>query len=223
MATRFDISQPDQLAAGLRAARMALAKKEVVITATDTGYGLVANAFSPAAVATLREVKGWTEPVAPQVLMPSPATLPALAASVSDSVQALADAFWPGPLTIIAPAGDSLQWDLGESGGCVALRVPSHSVLLELMQEAGPLAATQASKAGKAVGSVDQIGEIFGNEVSCFLVDPGLQASKPSTVVDACDQESSPVLRVRRRGPVTLTELRRVVGKDAVEDATRRG
>jgi L-threonylcarbamoyladenylate synthase len=101
----FDITDPDQLVAGLRHARMAIGRKQLVVFPADTSYALAGNAFSPASVMLLREVKGWTKPIPPQVLLPGIPTLAALAAEVSEPVEALAKAFWPGALTSLFRRG----------------------------------------------------------------------------------------------------------------------
>lgn len=196
---------------------MALGRKQVVVVPTDTGYALVANAFSPTGVATLREVKGWDRPVPPQVLIPGFPTLPALAAEVVEPVKALTEEFWPGALSVIVPAGDSLQWDLGDNDGTVTLRMPAHVVLSELLLEVGPLAATQASPVGQTLGSLDEIHAVFGDEVTVYLEDPTLRPTGPSTVVDATSWgREKGSIRVVREGDIPTAAIVELLGEDAV-------
>ena len=196
---------------------MALGRKQLVVMPTDTGYALVANAFSPAGVATLREVKGWDRPVPPQVLIPGFPTLPALAAEVVEPVKALTEEFWPGALSVIVPAGDSLQWDLGENGGTVTLRMPAHVVASELLLEVGPLAATQASPVGHTLSSLGDIEAAFGEQVTVYLEDPTLTPTGPSTVVDATSwglEKGS--IRIVRAGEIPADAIVELLGEDVV-------
>ena len=220
MSIRFDISDPEQRAEGLAKAKRALGRKQVVVIPTDTGYALAANAFSPAGVATLGEIKGWSTKVPPQVLIPGMPTLDALAAEVSEPVRKMAEKFWPGPLTIIAPAGDSLLWDLGDDSGTVALRLSAHEFCQELVSAVGPLAVSLAVKAGNEPGSIDDIVEWFEDDVDYFVVDPGMKQTAPSTIVDATGiglPEGK--IRVLREGKVTRAQLKKVVGADLLAPA----
>jgi L-threonylcarbamoyladenylate synthase len=216
---RYDTSNAEQLAVGLRQARMALGRKQVVVMPTDTGYALVANAFSPAGVATLREVKGWDRPIPPQVLIPGFPTLAALAAEVSEPVTALTQEFWPGALSVIVPAGDSLQWDLGDNHGTVTLRMPAHTVASELLLEVGPLAATQAAPVGESPSTLDEIEQAFGDQVAVFLEDPALQPSGPSTVVDATSWGlEKGTIRIVRVGAIPSEAIVELLGEELVTD-----
>lgn len=220
MSIRFDISDPEQRAEGLAKAKRALGRKQVVVIPTDTGYALAANAFSPAGVATLGEIKGWSTKIPPQVLIPGMPTLDALAAEVSEPVRKMAEKFWPGPLTIIAPAGDSLLWDLGDDSGTVALRLSAHEFCQELVSAVGPLAVSLAVKAGNEPGSIDDIVEWFEDDVDYFVVDPGMKKTTPSTIVDATAiglPEGK--IRVLREGKVTRAQLKKVVGADLLAPA----
>ena len=196
---------------------MALGRKQLVVMPTDTGYALVANAFSPAGVATLREVKGWDRAVPPQVLIPGFPTLPALAAEVVEPVKALTEEFWPGALSVIVPAGDSLQWDLGDNDGTVTLRMPAHPIASELLLEVGPLAATLAAPVGKTLSTLDEIYEAFGDKATVYLEDPSLSPTGPSTVVDATSwglEKGS--IRVVREGEIPTAAFIELLGEDAV-------
>ena len=141
MATIFDCSDPTALLGGMRLARAALGRGELVVLPTDTLYGLAADAFNPIAVQRLLDAKGRTRQSPPPVLISGIETLEALAERVTDEVRALVTAFWPGGLTVIVPARESLRWDLGDTHGTVALRMPDNPIALELLAEIGPLAA----------------------------------------------------------------------------------
>ena len=219
MPSLFDLSNPEEVAKGLRQARLQIGRKQVVVIPTDSGYGLAANAFSPGGVARLREVKHWMEPVAPQVLIPGFPTLTALAAEVPEAVRALVEEFWPGGLTVIVHAQPSLQWDLGDNRGTVALRMPAHPIAGELLAEVGPMVVSAATRDGHTPGSIDEIVEIFGEEVACYLIDPSVTSLSdlvPSTVVDATGLGTpGGHLRILRSGEIDRDALEGVVGDDA--------
>jgi L-threonylcarbamoyladenylate synthase len=211
----FDLNDPDQIAPGLRHARVAIGRKQVVVIPADASYALAVNAFSPAAVALLREVKGWTTAVPPQVLIPDVSTLAGLAESVAEPVAALAEAFWPGPLTLVVPAGEMLQWDLGDNRGTVALRVPEDALTRELLADTGPLAVTQASRVGGAGASdPETVREVFSDEVAVYVV-RGVVEGPASTIVDATGLgKPEGRLRILREGPISWEQLVAVVGEE---------
>ena len=86
----------------------------------------------------------------PPVLVSAATTLDALAVGVPAYARALVDALWPGPLTMVCRQQPSLQWDLGDTRGTVAVRMPDHDVALELLSRTGPLAVSSANKTGQA-------------------------------------------------------------------------
>jgi tRNA threonylcarbamoyl adenosine modification protein (Sua5/YciO/YrdC/YwlC family) len=193
MATIYDCSVQEELLTGMRLARLAIGRGELVVLPTDTVYGLAADAFSPDAVQRLLDAKGRTRQAPPPVLVPGIPTLDALAAQVPDEVRALVAEFWPGGLTVILPARESLTWDLGETNGTVALRMPNNRVALELLAETGPLAVSSANLTGEpaAVTAADahrMLGDsvsvyLDGGEVGSDYVDAA--AGTGSTIVDA--------------------------------------
>ena len=189
----YDTSVESELLTGMRLARQAISKGDVVVIPTDTVYGIAADAFQPEAVTRLLDAKGRGRSAPPPVLVPSAATLDALAESVPDEVRALVAAFWPGGLTVILPARSSLTWDLGDTRGTVALRMPSNRVALELLSETGPLAVSSANLTGKPAALTAADAEaMLGDSVAVYLDDgpagAGYDASgrdSGSTIVDA--------------------------------------
>lgn len=217
MSRLFDCSLDADLLAGMRAARQALAKGELVVLPTDTVYGLAADAFTPAAVERLLAAKGRDRSSPPPVLIGSRDTLPALAESVPPLVSELVDRFWPGGLTVIVDAQPSLQWDLGDTLGTVAVRVPAHPVTLELLAETGPLAVSSANLTGRKPATTGaQARAQLGDKVSVYL-DVGRIAGKASTIVDATGLgRGTGGVRVVRAGAISPAKLRAVLG-DALE------
>ncbi|HWV48579.1 MAG TPA: L-threonylcarbamoyladenylate synthase, partial [Microbacterium sp.] len=158
-----------------------------------------------------------------------PATLGALAESVPEPVQRLVDAFWPGGLTIVLPAQRSLSWDLGETQGTVAVRMPDNRVALELLEETGPLAVSSANLTGKdaALTASDAL-DMLGDSVAVYL-DTGISRDGiASTIIDATslvprgDDSPTPVVRILREGAITREQLEDVLG-DLLERAEQPG
>lgn len=180
------VGDPASWAAPLALAQVALARGELAVVPTDTVYGIAADAFSPAAVARLLAAKGRGRQKPPPVLVASVQTLDALAVEVSDDARALADAFWPGALTLILLAQPSLMWDLGDTAGTVALRMPDNAATLALLTSTGPLAVSSANKTEQpAATSVAQAQEQLGDSVAVYLDGGPSSGSQPSTIVDA--------------------------------------
>ena len=221
MASIYNCSVETELLTGMRLARQAIGKGELIVLPTDTVYGVAADAFSPAAVTRLLAAKGRGRQSPPPVLIPGIPTLDALAETVPDEVRALVAAFWPGGLTVILPARSSLNWDLGETAGTVALRMPSNRVALEILSETGPLAVSSANLTGEpAAMTIDEAERMLGDSVSVYLDDgeagadyPHAAAATGSTIVDATGlllPEGK--LRIVRSGVISDDAIREIVG-----------
>jgi tRNA threonylcarbamoyl adenosine modification protein (Sua5/YciO/YrdC/YwlC family) len=153
---------------------------------TDTVYGLAADAFNAEAVAGLLAAKGRDRTMPPPVLVSGRDVLKALTTRVGADVEALADAFWPGGLTIICWAQPSLAWDLGETAGTVAVRMPDHPVALGLLRSCGPLAVSSANLSGRAAAlTAGQARDQLGDRVQVYLDDGETEGTLPSSIIDA--------------------------------------
>ena len=216
MATIHDCSNPDELLTGMRLARVAIGRGELVVLPTDTVYGVAADAFNPKAVQRLLDAKGRTRQSPPPVLIPGIPTLDALANEVPDQVRALVAEFWPGGLTVILPARDSLQWDLGETGGTVALRMPDNRVALELLSETGPLAVSSANRTGEPAAETAAAAEaMLGDSVAVYL-DGGTGGAAGSTIVDATGLlKEGGELKIVRQGVISAEAIDEVIGRAA--------
>lgn len=220
MSTIFDCNDEAELLAGMRHARQAIGRGELIVLPTDTVYGVAADAFSPAAVQRLLDAKGRGRDQPPPVLIGSTETLHALAESVPEPVQKLVDAFWPGGLTIVLPAQPSLVWDLGETLGTVAVRMPEGRIALELLAETGPLAVSSANLTGKeAAISAFDAERMLGDSVAVYLDGGMSKEGIASTIVDATalvrpgSDGSEPRVRILRDGVVTREQLHEVLGE----------
>lgn len=215
MSPLYDCRDEAALLSGMRHARQAIARGELVVLPTDTVYGVAADAFSPRAVQRLLDAKGRGRQAPPPVLVPGVKTLEALAEQVPQPVRDLVDAFWPGGLTIVLPAQPSLSWDLGETRGTVALRMPAHRLALELLEETGPLAVSSANLTGRAAAIMaGDAQQMLGDSVAVYLDDGPSDRGIASTIVDATSlvTEDSGIVRVLREGDVSRARLREVLG-----------
>lgn len=204
-------------ARALDAAVRSLEKGGLVVLPTDTVYGIGADAFSEQAVARLLDAKGRGRQSPPPVLVASPHVLDALAMDIRVEVRDLVAAFWPGPLTIILPAQASLDWDLGETHGTVALRMPDHPVALALLERWGPMAVTSANLTGQPAAEDATTAEgYFGGNVPVYLDAGPSVGPVPSTIVDA----TRVPMRIVRQGKLSAVELAEVVPELAPEPAS---
>jgi tRNA threonylcarbamoyl adenosine modification protein (Sua5/YciO/YrdC/YwlC family) len=208
MSARYDCKDAAQRAAGISEATSVLRKGELAVLPTDTVYGVAADAFSPEAVIALLAAKGRGRQMPPPVLVGSRRAAMALIEDASTSATDLIDEFWPGGLTIVFRAARSLVWDLGDTKGTVAVRMPMQPVTLELLRETGPLAVSSANLTGSpAATTVDEAEAQLGAAVSVYLDDgPGTDQT-PSTIVDL----TGAVPRLLRRGVIPVRRLREVV------------
>lgn len=214
----LDATEPATWGPALDEAVHVLARGGLVVLPTDTVYGVGADAFAPPAVAALLAAKGRGRQMPPPVLVPDVRTLDGLCTGVADDVRALVAAFWPGGLTVICRAQPSLAWDLGETAGTVAVRMPDHPAALALLRRTGPLAVSSANLTGRpAATTAQEAAEQLGEAVAVVLDGGTAPGGVASTILDATGE----VLRVVRTGAVELAALRGVVpgivGPDGAE------
>ncbi|CAB4559383.1 MAG: threonylcarbamoyl-AMP synthase [Actinobacteria bacterium] len=220
----YDCSLDTDLLTGMRLAKVSLGRNELVVVPTDTVYGLAADAFSPEGVRALLAAKGRGPQSPPPVLIGTLQTLQALAEDVPDVANRLAETFWPGALTMILKAQSSLTWDLGETKGTVALRMPDHKIALALLQETGPLAVSSANLTGQpAATTCQQAEQYLGDKVAVYLDGGNSPKGEASTIldlthiVDSYDAEgkltTSGKIKIVRRGALSAEKIRSIAGK----------
>jgi L-threonylcarbamoyladenylate synthase len=193
---------------GVAAAVEAAKSGELVVLPTDTAYGIGADAFTPHAITALHTARSADRRVPPPVLVGSRHTLDGLVYSLPKAARELADAFWPGALTIMVEHSPSLQWDLGDTGGVVGVRMPLHPVALEVLREVGPMAVTTANKVGQpAPATAEEAREQLEYAVRVYLEAGAAHDHAPSTIVDV----TGDVPQVLRNGAVPFEKLRDVV------------
>ncbi|PFG30929.1 L-threonylcarbamoyladenylate synthase [Paramicrobacterium agarici] len=219
MSNTYDCSIDSELLTGMRLARTSLGRGELVVIPTDTVYGIAADAFNPGAVQRLLDAKGRTRQQPPPVLVSGTDTLTALASVVPELVTRLVEAFWPGGLTVVLPAQPSLAWDLGDTDGTVALRMPDNEIALELLRESGPLAVSSANTTGLPPAETAASAlEMLGESVEVYL-DAGDGKSVPSTIIDATALTvEDGTATILRDGVISREQLREVLGDRLADD-----
>lgn len=215
MPSVYDCSTDESRAEGVRMAAAAVHRGEVVVLPTDTVYGVGCDAFSADAVRAVLDAKGRGRDMPPPVLVASPYTVEGLALGVPQYARDLMAAFWPGALTLVVRSQPSLHWDLGDTFGTVALRMPDHEVALHLLEAVGPMAVTSANRTGEppATTATDAALQL-GEAVSVYLDGGPTAGETPSTILD-CTGEAPKVLRA---GAISRGALQEVLGETELLD-----
>ena len=208
MALFFNCSDPELRAGAIETAAEIVSAGELVVLPTDTVYGVGADAFNADAVADLLQAKGRGRDMPVPVLVGSWTTIDGLVSVVEPRTRDLIEAFWPGGLTLVVEHAPSLEWDLGNTDGTVALRMPLHPVAIELLERTGPMAVSSANKSGfpparTAAEARDQLGD----DVGIYLEDGPVAEGIASTIVDV----TGPMPRILRLGAISAEALREVV------------
>ena len=202
----------------------------LVILPTDTVYGIGCNAADAGAVERLLAAKGRGRQMPPPVLVADPADLTGIVAQVPEAARALMEAFWPGALTLILEADETLTWDLGETGGTLAVRMPAHELARGLLRRSGPLAVTSANPTGAPpatdaasaraafpgrVRDLEELAPGSAGSARCediLLLDGGATPGPvPSTIVTLAGAHAC-APRILRQGVLALADLERVAG-----------
>ncbi len=200
----FRTETDEEREAALDAASRAVRLGRLVVLPTDTVYGVGADAFDPDAVARLLAAKARGRDMPPPVLVGTRATLDALASGVPAYVSALVERFWPGALTVVCHQQPSLQWDLGETRGTVAVRMPDHDLARELLDRTGPLAVSSANLSGHpAATAADAAVEMLGESVAVVVDGGASPGGVASTIIDATTDRP----RLLRAGAIPVAEI----------------
>jgi len=208
VSTHYDLADPQAREAGLAAAVTAVRRGQLVVLPTDTVYGVGVDAFDSDGVQRLLDAKGRGRDMPPPVLISSDTTLEALATELPGWASGLVAEYWPGPLTIVCRQQPSLRWDLGETRGTVAIRMPDHEGALELLGRTGPLAVSSANNTGHpAATTAEEAEEMLGWGVEVILDGGPSSGSVASTIVDCTGTRP----RVLREGAISVAELSKVL------------
>jgi len=178
----------------------------VVALPTETVYGLAAGIENPAGQERICAIKG--RPAAKPLPLQTASVRMALAWGfrLGEGATRLAQAFWPGPLTLVLPRPTTCPPWFAPGNKALALRVPSHNIALALLTGWGrPLAVTSANRTGEpACLDGASVADLLSSEPGLFVIDAGaVSGGLPSTVVDATGVE--PV--ILRKGPIAPAEI----------------
>src|SRR5256886_9937672 len=207
MGKRYDCRDPQERVGGIEAAVTAARAGELIVLPTDTVYGIGADAFTPAAVTTMLAAKGRGRNLPPPVLVGTARAASALVDDLGAFGQDLIDEFWPGALTLVFRASPTLLWDLGDAKGTVALRMPLHSVALDVLKQTGPLAVSSANRHGQPSAiNADEAEQQLGEAVSVYLDGGPCTDNIPSTILDL----TGVIPKVLRAGAISVDRLRTV-------------
>ena len=190
------------------AAVRALAQGLPIGIPTDTVYGLAVDPFRPGATDRIFAVKRRPRDVSVPVLVSGVEQALSLAIAVPAPALELMARYWPGALTIVIPARPGLGADLGDDDLTVGVRCPDHPVPLALCAAVGPLATTSANRHGEPpMTTAAELDASFGDALALVL-DGGVCAGSPSTVVDCTGEE----LKLLREGRIPWAGIRSAGG-----------
>jgi tRNA threonylcarbamoyl adenosine modification protein (Sua5/YciO/YrdC/YwlC family) len=205
MSKHFDCRDAQQRTEGIEAAVTAVRAGELIVLPTDTVYGIGADAFIPASVTTMLAAKGRGRNMPPPVLVGTARAAAALVDDLGPFGQDLIDEFWPGALTLVFRASPTLMWDLGDTRGTVALRMPLHAVALDVLRQTGPMAVSSANRHGQPAATTSYEAEQqLGETVSVYLDGGPCSDNIPSTILDL----TGSIPKVLRSGAVPVDRLR---------------
>lgn len=179
----------------LDAAAGALRLGDLVLLPTETVYGIAADPGQPAAIQKLYAAKGrdFNKPVA--YFIHRMEQIANLGANCPASAQKLADRFWPGPMTLVLPAGDAF----------LGFRMPDYAIALDLARRFGPMAVTSANRSGAPEAlTAAEAKSIFGNQITVYLDAGPSPGAVPSTVVQVFPDQS---IRILREGTISAEHI----------------
>lgn len=198
-------SAPD-IALAVDAAISAVKAGGLAVIPTDTSYAVICDAFNNSAITKLRMAKKQNSDIALPIAAGSIETIRGVA-KFSTIANDLASALWPGPLTLLTVAQDSLSWNIGQVGSALAVRVPHHEVAQAVLTGVGPTVMTGAQSMGQAsVQTVEQAQAALSDFVDVYL-DGGPLSPRISTVIDATTDH----VRMIRSGELSLAQIRAVL------------
>ncbi len=183
----------------------ALRAGEVVVYPTETFYGIAADAFARAALERIFEIKGRDTAKTIALIAHDAAAAFAIAREVPDIARRLADAFWPGPLTLVMPARSGIPESLIGPDGGVGVRVSSHPIARALAYGLGrPITATSANRSGDPPArTIAEARAALGDKVRVFIEGGTLTGGAPSTIVQ-CTRNG---WRLVRAGAIGVDEI----------------
>jgi L-threonylcarbamoyladenylate synthase len=187
---------------------------DLVVFPTETVYGLGANASNPAAVRKIFEVKGRPADHPVIVHLDNQRYLHRWVANVPPAAERLAAMFWPGPLTLILPKGESVNDVVTGGQDSIGIRIPSHPMALQLLTAfGGGIAAPSANRYGRlSPTKPEHVRDELGEAVHVILDGGDSPIGLESTIVSCLNNE----VRLLRPGFITRSQITKIVGDLAV-------
>jgi L-threonylcarbamoyladenylate synthase len=188
-----------------------LRKGGLVAIPTETVYGLAADARNPEALRKIFLAKGRPIDHPLIVHLAEPAELSLWASNISDTAKRLAQAFWPGPLTLILQKASGISDLVTGRQDTIGIRIPHHPVALALLNAFGSgVAAPSANRFGRiSPTTADAVREELGDAVDFVLEGGVCEVGLESTIIDVTDE--TPV--ILRPGMISAEEIERVIDR----------
>ncbi len=189
----------------------------LVAIPTETVYGLAANAYNGEAVSKVFEAKGRPTDNPMIVHISSVEEIYPLVTDFPEKAKALAEAFWPGPLTMILPKSDLVPREVAPRLETVAVRMPSHPIARKIIESAGvPLAAPSANSSGSPSPTTAQhVLHDLDGKIDAVVDGGECDVGIESTVITLATE----VPRLLRPGGITVAQLESVLGHVDVDPA----
>ena len=184
---------------------------DLVVFPTETVYGLGANASNPAAVRKIFEVKGRPADHPVIVHLDDPRYLHRWVSAMPPQAERLAAMFWPGPLTLILPKGETVNDIVTGGQNSIGIRIPSHPMAQQLLTAfGGGIAAPSANRYGRlSPTKPEHVRDELGDAVHVLLDGGDSPIGLESTIVSCLDGQ----VRFLRPGFITRSQIQQVVGE----------
>jgi len=177
---------------------------------TETVYGLAGNGLDAAAVARIYEVKGRPEVKPLSLLVPDLEVAATVCAGIPKSARILAEAFWPGPLTIVLPRRDTVPYIVTAGGNTIGVRCPDHPKTLELLRLAGiPAAAPSANPSDMpSPKCAEDVINYFNGKINCVIDGGRCKLGVESTIISLTTEP----YKIIRQGALSEEDIREALG-----------
>ena len=194
-----------------------LAAGQLVALPTETVYGLGANGLDPQAVAKIFEVKGRPQDNPLILHIADPAQMELFCRDIPESAYRLAEAFWPGPLTMVLPAKDIVPKCTTAGLPTVAVRCPDCDITRQIIRRAGlPVAAPSANISGKpSTTTAQHVYDDHAGKIPMIVDGGACRVGVESTIVDLTEERP----RLLRPGGITPEQLTQVLGDLVIDKA----
>ncbi|MCL2628634.1 MAG: L-threonylcarbamoyladenylate synthase [Oscillospiraceae bacterium] len=177
---------------------------------TETVYGLAGNGLDEAAVSMIYEVKGRPTVKPLSLLVADIEVAASVCADIPEAAKKLAEAFWPGPLTIVLPCRDTVPSIVTAGGDTIGVRCPDHPKTLELLRLAGVPAATPSANISDMPSpkTADDVLAYFDGKIPCVIDGGACTLGVESTIVSLVEKP----YKILRQGALPEDDIKRVLG-----------